>query len=95
MKQYIIKFNNTQTYYELFESVAEGLNFPNWCGKSLDSVWDLLTSDIKVPAIIYLEGTESIHKSLSEKFGQIVELFDEAVKWYKDVDCYLEIKIVS
>lgn len=93
MKKYTIKFNNPKTYYELFESVIDGLNFPSWCGKNLDAIWDLLTTDIDVPAVIFIENSKTISKSLEENYKQLLELFDEAVMWYKDNNMYLEIKI--
>lgn len=95
MKQYTIKFDNPKTYYELFDSIIVGLNFPSWCGKNLDSVWDLLTTDIDAPAIIFVEGIKTIDKMLEDKCKQIIELFDEAVQWYKNINKYLEIKIID
>ena len=95
MKQYTIKFDNPKTYYELFECIIGGLNFPSWCGKNLDAVWDLLTTDIDVPAIIFVEGSKTIGKMLEDKYKQVIELFDEAVQWYKNINKYLEIKIID
>ena len=95
MNQYTIKFENTKTYYDFFECIIKGLNFPSWCGKNSDAIWDLITSDLKLPAIIYIEGSETIHKSLEEKYKQILELFNEAEQWYKNINCYLEIKVIS
>lgn len=95
MKEYIIKFNDTKIYYEFFERIIAGLGFPDWCGKNLDAIWDLMTSNIVIPAVIYIEGTKSISKELTELYNEIIELFNEAVEWYKDIDCFLEIKIID
>lgn len=95
MKQYTIDFKNTRTYYEFFERIITGLDFPSWCGKNLDAIWDLMTTNIKVPAIIYIEGSETIHVPLKEIYSDAMELFNEAVKLYGENGSYLEIKAIK
>ncbi|MBR3791633.1 MAG: hypothetical protein IKK18_02925 [Clostridia bacterium] len=55
----------------------------------------MLTTDIDVPAIIFVEGSKTIGKMLEDKYKQVIELFDEAVQWYKNINKYLEIKIID
>ena len=94
MNQYTVRFTNVKTYYEFFECIIEGLGFSTWCGKNLDAVWDMLTSDIKIPAIIYIEGSHTIPQLLYDKYKEFLDLLNEVVEWYKKNNCYLEIKII-
>lgn len=95
MKEYTIDFNGVRTYYEFFERIIAGLEFPDWCGKNLDAIWDLLTSDIIIPAVIYVKGSETADKALIPLVAEITELLYEAAEWYRDIDCILEIKIIN
>ena len=62
MKQYTINFDKVSAYSELYECVIKSLEFPDWCGKNADAIWDLLTGYAKYPAIIVVIGAENLPK---------------------------------
>ena len=95
MKGYEINFRSCKTYAELYERIIKGMDFPQWCGKNPDSIWDMLSSDIKVPAIIYLEGVNEIPNELSEHKDIILKIFDRARVWYKELGETVEVKMLK
>ena len=95
MKQYTISFAHARTYYDFFECIIKCLEFPSWCGKNFDAVWDMLTSDIKIPAIINISNASALPKMLLQEYEIFLNLLNEAVQWYKNSDYHLEIKMVE
>ena len=44
MKKAIIDFNEIKNVDEFYDSVAESLSFPDYFGRNLDALYDMLTS---------------------------------------------------
>ena len=54
MKEYTIDFTAVKTVWYFYEAIKKGLELPDWFGKNLDALWDMLTGYIEYPAIIYI-----------------------------------------
>ena len=54
------------------------LNFPDYYGKNLDALWDLLTS-ISNPIEIVLLNSEDLYDSLGEYGHELVNVFKESM----------------
>ena len=75
MKTYFVNFTGVKTYWDFYEALIKGLEFPDWCGKNTDAIWDLLTGYAEEPAIIRIQGMNRLPKSLSvqvERFKEII-----------------------
>ena len=95
MEQYTIDFNGVTTYWYFYEAIIKGLRFPDWCGKNLDAIWDLVTGGMGIPAVIFIKGLHSLPKDLEREKKLLLETFDEAVDWFADINESLTIKIID
>ena len=93
MKVYEIDFKGVKRSEELFERIIESLDFPSWCGKNLDAMWDMITTDIEIPATIYVKGIDGLPQELQSKKKGILEVFDDTGKWYEKLGMHVEIHI--
>ena len=81
MKGYEIDFKGCKTYWDMYEQIINGMGFPAWCGKNPDAIWDMLSSHIRTPAIIYLKGLDGLPKALDEKKDIILAIFGRTHEW--------------
>lgn len=92
MRKYEIDFQDCKTYWQLYEAIIKGMQFPDWCGKNPDAIWDFITCNIDTPAVIYLKEFDNLPQNLKEEKMLLLNIFEEAVKWHKDLGEYIEIK---
>lgn len=63
---------------------------------NMDALWDCISSaDIEIPATIYIEGIDSLPKDLKRSKNVLIELLNEAVEWYKNIDMELNVIYVD
>ena len=94
MKGYEIDFKGCKTYWDMYEQIINGMGFPAWCGKNTDAIWDMLSSHIRTPAIIYLKGLDGLPKALVEQKDIILAIFGRTHEWYNEIGEYVEIRSV-
>ena len=75
MITYFVNLTGVKTYWDFYEVLIKGLEFPDWCGKTPDAIWDLLTGYAEHPAIIRIQGMNRLPKSLSDE----VECFKKII----------------
>ena len=95
MKAYEIDFKEVKTYMNFYQTIIKAMGFPEWCGKNLDAIWDMLTWEVETPAIIYIKGLDCLPKDLKEKRELLLKVFNDAHDWYERYGKCLEIKIVD
>ena len=71
------------------------MEFPSWCGENPSAIWDMLTTDIEIPAIIYIKGLDSLPEELCEENKMFLKIVDRARSWYEKLGLHVEIKIVD
>lgn len=91
MKQYTVNFIGVNTCQEFYERLITGLEFPDWCGKNMSAIWDLLTGYLDFPSMIYVKGIDNLPELLQKEKQLILEIFDRTVVWYAKLDCKVEI----
>ncbi len=84
MKQYTINFNEITSRQDFYDRLIRGLEFPEWCGKNPDAVWDLLTGYAKHPAIIVILGTDCLPEAVIDDWKAIYSVLNKAVGHYND-----------
>ena len=94
MKAYEINFRDCRTYLDIYEQIIDDMGFPSWCGKNPDAIWDMLSSHIRTPAIIYIKGLDELPKALDKHKYVILEIFGRLHEWYKEIGEYVEVKSV-
>lgn len=88
METITIDFTGAKNWDEVHERISKPLDFPEWYGKNLDALWDLLTGYI-APCNIIIKGTKKVSSEYLEYVQRICNVFIEAEDEYK------EIKIIS
>ena len=91
MEKLTIDFANVKTLYDFYDAVIAGLKLPDWCGKGLDAIWDMVTGYMEYPVAIRLHGTALLPKELAGKMSSILEMFKEASDMYDAIIITLDI----
>ena len=86
MKYYTIDFTGTADLSDFYQRIIKGLEFPDWCGESIDAIWDMLTGHMDVPAHITVVGGSYLTDIMVDKYQILKETFDDTIEWYKDLD---------
>lgn len=86
MNYYTIDFTGVTDLSDFYQRIIKGLEFPDWCGESLDAIWDLLSEYPEAPAHITVAGGDTLTSVMSDKYKVLKEIFDRAVKWSAQFD---------
>ncbi len=82
MKKYIVDFENATSYNEFYDALIKGLEFPEWCGKNMSAIWDLLTGWLETPALVEIKNSDKIEMSLRVKFNLLIKILKRTEEWY-------------
>lgn len=93
MTTYEIDFKDVKEYEEFYQKIIKSMNFPSWCGENPDAIWDMVSTHIEIPAIIYLKGLDDLPRELQEEKELILEVFADAREWYKKLRMHVDIII--
>lgn len=75
---------NIETKQQLHEIIAEGLSFPDYYGKNLDALFDLLTERSE-ETLIEIENFESLRKRFGIYADAFLDTISDASKENKKV----------
>ena len=65
---------------EFYGEIAGKLRFPDYFGRNLDALWDVLTTDIKGPVELAWEDSEVSKKSMGKDFEKVAALLRDVEK---------------
>lgn len=91
MINYTVNLSKIKTLYALHQELKDSLQFPDYYGMNWDAFWDCITSDIEIPATIYIEGINLMPKDLKGMGDKLVSILDRAVEWYKKINMNLKV----
>ena len=83
MKIYNIYFSRVQTKDAFYEAIIRAMNFPDWCGKNADAIWDMMYMDVEYPAHVFLHDTKSLPQDLEPRLDLLLKTFEKARTTYK------------
>ena len=63
---------------QVHDRLAADLGFPDYYGRNLDALWDVLTGDLEGPALIEVEATAAGRARLGPDFDRLLEVLKEA-----------------
>ena len=69
---------------EFYSEIARKLHFPDYFGRNLDALWDVLTADVKGPVELVWEESEASKKSMGKDFEKVAALLRDVEKDRKD-----------
>ena len=79
MKKIILDFTDCRYILRLYEILQEGFGFPDWFGKNLDALWDLLRDYAGCPPIlVQIKGIETMPQELRGHMDEVLKVFVEA-----------------
>lgn len=93
MKVYEIDFEGVKTYSGFYQRIIRSMNFPSWCGENPDAIWDMISTHIEIPAIIYVKRLNDLPHEFQEEKEMLIEVFDDTREWYKKLRKHVEIII--
>jgi ribonuclease inhibitor len=69
---------------EFYGEIAKRLRFPDYFGRNLDALWDVLTTDVKGPVELAWEDSEASKKSMGKDFQKVAALLKDVEKERED-----------
>ena len=79
-----LKGKAIQSLDEFYSEIARKLHFPDYFGRNLDALWDVLTTDVKGPVELVWEDSEASNKSMGKDFEKVAALLKEVEKERED-----------
>ncbi len=77
MKRILLDGEKMNTKEEAHVYISKGLDFPQYYGKNLDALWDLLSA-YDVPIHIVFKNTETLKTNLEQYGNRLLKVFLEA-----------------
>ncbi len=74
MKKIMIDFSPCQTIDALHQELMDKLSFPDFYGKNIDALWDLLTGYCETPMHIYLKENIKTSADIRHEMKLIKEI---------------------
>jgi len=62
---------------DLYDQLTKKLSFPDYFGRNLDALWDVLASDVEGPFEIVWKDAGASKKSMGKSFERAVNLLKE------------------
>jgi len=69
---------------EFYGEIAKKFRFPDYFGRNLDALWDVLTTDVKGPVELAWEDSEASKKSMGKDFAKVAALLRDVGKERED-----------
>ena len=69
---------------EFYDEIAKKLRFPDYFGRNLDALWDVLSTDVKGPVELTWEDSEVSEKAMGKDFEKVAALLRDVEKERKD-----------
>lgn len=66
MTTFTIDLTTVHSYYGLHEHLKEVFSLPDWYGRNMDALWDLLHCSFDEPAVIEVKGIDGVRKDLKD-----------------------------
>ena len=93
-KTAILDLTGCDDINELHKRIKSSLDFPEYYGENLDAFWDCINRDCDIDFVTVM-GVESVSQSLRSTVKQILEMFEENKKEWKNTVCPFDYKVVS
>ena len=79
-KQYVLNGAKIQSLSDFYDEIARMLSLPEYFGRNLDALADVLLTDIEGPLEIAWESSSISKKALKKEYSKLVSLFKRVAK---------------
>ncbi len=83
-KRYKLPGKAIRSLEEFYEEIAREFHFPEYFGRNLDALWDVLTTGIEGPIELVWEDSADSRKSMGKDFEKVSALLRDVAKERKD-----------
>ena len=77
MNKIILDLTGCKSLLQLHNIINKTFNFPDYCGKNLDALWDSMRDYCRPNTIIYIKGTGKLPKSFDGYIKKVFEIFED------------------
>ena len=74
---------------EFYDEMVRTLPFPDYFGRNLDALWDVLMTDIEGPVALIWEDSAASKKSMGKAFDKVSALLRDVEKGREDFKVHL------
>ncbi len=67
----VINGNDIKTEVDFHKVIARVLNFPSYYGGNLDSLWDVLSTDLERPVTLVWENSVISREAMGDDFSRV------------------------
>ena len=68
---FTIDLTTVHSYFGLHEHLKKVSSLPDWYGRNMDALWDMLHCAFNEPTIIEVKGINSVCKDLKDVVGRL------------------------
>ena len=86
-KQFHLDFSQCGCVFEVYATIRDELELPEWFGANLDALWDALTGIMYVPAKITV-SKHVANEDLSDLVAKIIAMLHEAEDTYHEIEVF-------
>jgi ribonuclease inhibitor len=83
-RKYKLPGKSIHSLDEFYDEIALLFLFPDYFGRNLDALWDLLTTDIKGPVELIWEDSATSKQFMGKDFTRVSALLRDLVEKRKD-----------
>ena len=76
--EYTVDFKGVHSRTAMYTVILDSLDFPEWCGVTLDSIWDCLTDMLDDRVTIILENFDCMEKYDKTMAEKLYDIFKES-----------------
>jgi ribonuclease inhibitor len=76
-KTYTIPGTSIRSLDDFYTEISRALSFPEYFGRNLDALWDVLTTDVEGPFELIWEDSAKSRESMGKDFEKISGLLKE------------------
>ena len=80
VKKYVLNGTKIQSLSDFYDEIARALSLPEYFGRNLDALADVLSTDIEGPLEIVWESSSASKKALKKDYSKIAALLKRIAK---------------
>lgn len=84
--EYTVDFKGVNSRTSMYTVILDSLDFPEWCGVTLDSIWDCLTDMLDEGVTITLDNFDCMEAYDKKMADKLYEIFKRSVCWSKSIN---------
>ncbi len=85
-KRCTLRGKSISSSQEFYDQISQALGFPDYFGRNLDALWDVLTGDVEGPVKIVWKDAAASKAALGKDFEKIKTLLKEVAKEREDFE---------